>query len=155
MHDLGRVLKHVIDCFNDISFAQYHPVIKGHQLVFHVHSQSGDQLDAIREKEVEKFLRDIPLVREQLAIQAFSQHFKHFRILVADISSSEDKRDDLAPVIASQVELEPMAPPHGPLAVSGDSLENLVGITPEIVAYGYHGGVHKCNARASSECPKV
>ena len=155
MHDLGRVLKHVIDCFNDISFAQYHPVIKGHQLVFHVHSQSGDQLNTIREKEVEKFLRDIHLVREQLAIQAFSQYLKHFRVLVADVSACEEEGDDLPSVIASQMELEPMAPPHSSLAVRGYSLEHPVGITPEIVAYGYHGGVHKCNARAFSECPKV
>ena len=155
MHYLCSVLKHVIDRFNDISFAQYHPVIKGHQLVFHVHSQSCDQLDSIGEKEVEKFLRDIPLVSKQLAIQAFSQHLKHFWVLVADVSPCEKEGDNLPSVIASQMELEPMAPPHGSLAVRGYSLEHPVGITPEIVAYGYHSGVHKCNARASSECPKV
>lgn len=42
------------------------------------------------------------------------------------------------------MKFEAMTPAHGPLAVCGDILEHFVGITPEIVAYGYHSGVNEC-----------
>lgn len=41
------------------------------------------------------------------------------------------------------MKFEAMTPAHGPLAVCGDILEHFVGITPEIVAYGYHSGVNE------------
>ena len=42
------------------------------------------------------------------------------------------------------MKFEAMTPAHGPLAVCGNILEHFVGITPEIVAYGYHSGVNEC-----------
>lgn len=90
---LGRVLQKVVDSFNDVSFAQHHLVVEWHQFVFHIHPKAGDQLDAIFEQGIEKFLRDISIVCEQLVLQAFSQHIEHFRILVANIRSSEYKRN--------------------------------------------------------------
>ena len=48
-----------------------------------------------------------------------------------------------------------MTPSHRPLSVSGNAGEHLVGIPAQVVAYGYHGGVHKCDACASSESVEV
>lgn len=55
---LGRVLQEVVDNFNDASFAQHQFVVEWHQFVFHIHPKVGDQLDAIFEQSIEKFLRD-------------------------------------------------------------------------------------------------
>lgn len=90
---LGRVLQKVVDSFNVVSFAQHHLVAEWHQFVFHIHPKGGDQLDAIFEQGIKKFLLYISLVCEQLAIQAFSQHIERFRIPVINIRSNEYKRN--------------------------------------------------------------
>ena len=48
-----------------------------------------------------------------------------------------------------------MAPSHRPFTVSGKTGEYLVGIPAQVVAYGYHGGVHESYACASSERVEV
>ena len=65
-------------------------------------------------------------------------------VLDADICTSKYKRYYLASVIARKVELEAMAPTHCSFSVSGNSLEYLIGISPEIMAYGYHRGINEC-----------
>ena len=40
-------------------------------------------------------------------------------------------------------------------SVSGNSLEYLIGISPEIMAYGYHRGINECYASTSSESPQI
>lgn len=61
----------------------------------------------------------------------------------------------LASVIARKVELKAMAPTHCSFSVSGNSLENLIGISPEIMAYGYHRGINECYAGTSSESSQI
>lgn len=51
--------------------------------------------------------------------------------------------------------LESVAPSHRPFTVSGKTGEYLVGIPAQVVAYGYHGGVHESYASASSERVEV
>lgn len=97
---LGRVLQKVVYSFNDVSFAQHHLVVEWHQFAFHIHPKAGDQLDAIFEQGIKKFLRGISLVCEQLTIQAFSLHIERFRIPVTNIRSSEYKRN--APPLSLQ-----------------------------------------------------
>jgi len=53
------------------------------------------------------------------------------------------------------MQLESVAPSHRPLPVSGQSGEYLVGIPAQIVAYGYHGGVHEGDASAPPEGVEV
>ena len=55
-----------------------------------------------------------------------------------DEISSKNKRNNLTSVITSPMKFETMAPPHGTLSVCGYTFKYLVGITPEIMAYGYH-----------------
>ena len=130
-------------------------VIERHQLVFHIYAQPCYQLYSILKKEVKQLLRNIPFVCEQLAIQTFSKNLGHIRILIADIRASKYKCYYLASVIARKVELEAMAPTHCSLSVSGNSLKHLVGVSPEIVAYGYHRGIDECYASTSSESSQI
>lgn len=138
MYQLGSILQHVVDGFYDASLAQHHPVVERYQLVFHIHPQSCHQLYPVLEQAVEQFLRDIPLVGKQLAIQPFCQYLEHLRILVAHVCPGKQERDNLTPIIASQMQLEAVAPTHCPLAIGGNTLEHLVCISSEVVAYGYH-----------------
>ena len=53
------------------------------------------------------------------------------------------------------MQFEPVTPSHRPLPVSGQPCENLVGIPAQVVAYGYHGGVHEGDANAPPEGVEV
>ena len=48
-----------------------------------------------------------------------------------------------------------MAPTHCSFSISGNSLEYLIGISPEIMAYGYHRGINECYASTSSESSQI
>ena len=39
--------------------------------------------------------------------------------------------------------------------ISGNSLEHLVGVSPEIMAYGYHRGINECYAGTFSESSQI
>ena len=86
---------------------------------------------------------------------SFSENLEHIRILVADICACKDKRYYLASVIVRKVELKAMAPTHCSFSVSGNSLEYLIGISPEIMAYGDHRGINECYASTSSESSQI
>ena len=116
MYNLGLVLQHVVNRFNDISLAQRHSVIERHQL---------------------------------------SKNLEHIRVLVADICTSKYKRYYLASVIARKVELKAMAPTHCSFSVSGNSLEYLIGVSPEIMAYWNHRRINKGYAGTPSECTQI
>ena len=57
--------------------------------------------------------------------------------------------------IARKVELKAMAPTHCSFSVSGNSIEYLIGISPEIMACGYHRGINECYAGTSSESSQI
>ena len=155
MHNLHRVLEQVVDRLDYVPLSQHHPVIEGHELVLHVAPQPRDQLYAVPEEEFEEPFRDVALIREELAVEPLGQHLEHFGVVVAHVCAREYKREDLAPVVADQVQFEAVAPSHRALAVSGHALEHLVGVTPEVVAHGYHRRVDECDARATAESPEV
>ena len=48
-----------------------------------------------------------------------------------------------------------MTPTHSSFSVSGNSLEYLIGISPEIMAYGYHRGINECYVGTSSESSQI
>ena len=153
MYNLCRILQYVVNGFDNVSLAQHHSVIEWHQLVFHVYAQPCHQLYSILKEEVKQLLRNIAFVSEQLAIQTFSKNLEHIRVLVADICACKAKRYYLASVIARKVELKAMASTHCSFSVSGNSLEYLIGISPEIMAY--HRGINECYAGTSSESSQI
>ena len=48
-----------------------------------------------------------------------------------------------------------MTPTHSSLSVTGNSLAYLIGISPEIMAYGCHRGINECYAGTSSESSQI
>ena len=120
----------------------------------HVHSQSCYQLDAFLKKRIEEFLWDIAFICKLLTIQTFSQHIEYRWIFVANVCTSKYKGYYLASVIARKVELKAMAPTHCSLSVCGNVFEHFAGISPEIMAYCYHGWINKgytCTSAKSTE----
>ena len=113
---------------------------------------------AIKSLDLFELICDYPyivFVCEQLAIQTFSKNLEHIRVLVADICTSKYKRYYLASVIARKVELKAMAPTHCSFSVSGNSLEYLIGVSPEIMAYWNHRRINKGYAGTPSECTQI
>lgn len=155
MYDLCNILKHVVYSLNDVSLSEHHLVVERHELVLHVRPESCNQMYAILKQEIKQLLGDVPLVSEQLAIQAFSKHPKHFRILVADIGPGKYKRYYLPTIIAYKMQFETMAPPHGSFAISGNSLEHLVCISAQVVTNGYHRGINEADTRTSSKTLEI
>ena len=52
---------------------------------------------------------------------------------------------------AYEVQFETMTPAHCPLSTSGKTGKNFIGISTQVVAYGYHGGVYKGDSSAPPE----
>ena len=86
---------------------------------------------------------------------SFSENLEHIRILVADICACKDKGYYLASVIARKVELKTMTPTHCSFSVCGNSLEHLIGVSPEIMAYWNHRRINKGYAGTPSECTQI
>ena len=145
------VLQCVVDALDDIAFAQHYPVPKRHEFVLHVGLDAGDEVYADGEEVVEEPLRDVSAVGEQPAVQTLCQHLPHLGVAVVGVGRGEADGDDFRLVVADEVQLELVAPPHRPLPDVGKPIDHLVHVSPDVVADGYHGGVHVAHAVASAE----
>ena len=145
------VLQRVVDALDDIAFAQHYLVPQRHESVLHVGLYAGDEVYAVLEEVVEESLRDVSSVGEQPAVQILCQHLPHLGVAVVGVGRGEAEGDDFRLVVADEVQLEPVAPTHRPLPVVGKPIEYLVHIPPDVVADGYHGGVHVAHAVAPAE----
>jgi len=145
------VLQRVVDALDDIAFAQHYLVPQRHEPVLHVGLYACDEVYAVVEEVVEEPLRDISAVGEQPAVQVLRQHTPHLGVAVVGIGGGEAEGDDFRLVVADEVQLEAVAPAHRPLPVAGKPFEHLVHVSPDVVADGYHGGVHVAHAIASAE----
>ena len=154
MYELCLVLEQIINGFNDMPFSKRHPVIKRHEPVLHVGFDSMNESDAVIKQAVKQSWGDVPLVCKDLSVQVFGQYLPHFWVPVIHICSREAEGYNLTSVIAQQVELESMTPSHRALSVCGYPLEDLVGITPEVMAYRYHCTVHEAYAGTPPEGEK-
>ena len=151
MYERLGVLQCVVDALDDIAFAQHYLVPQRHEPVLHVGLYASDEVYAVVEEVVEEPLRDVSAVSEQFAVQVFRQHLPHLGVAVVGVGRGEAEGDDFRLVVADEVQLEPVAPAHSPLAVGGKPIEHLVHVPPDVVADGYHGGVHVAHTVAPAE----
>ena len=151
MYQLCRVLEHVVDSLDNASLSQHDFVPHGHEPVLHVRPDSRHQVYPVLKEHLEQSRRDVSPVCKEFAVEGLCQDGPDLRIPVVHVGSCEAERDDLSPVIADKMQLEAVTPSHRPLPVCGQSLEDLVGITAQIVADGNHRGVHETDARTASE----
>ena len=109
MLNLGDVLELVKEGFDNGTLASQQLVGEPHQVVFHVASGFGKDLDAIGLKELlcERF-GDIAAVSEDLAIEVFKQGF--YRFAVVSIARGDLDIEQLTLVIDHQMEFESKEP---------------------------------------------
>ena len=154
MDESDRVLEHVINAFDDISLVQHDLVPKQHQPVFHVGLYSCHYMDSIFEKSLEKPWRDTSPVGKEPSVQILCQYISYIRIPVVHISSCEAEGYDFPTVIAGEMQLEAVTPAYCSFPICSHALENLVGISPQVVADGNHCTVHKADAGTSAKSVK-
>ena len=151
MHKVGLVLEQLVDALDDIPLAEHDFVPHVHELVLHVRLKSVYEMYAAVEKRLEEFFLDVSPVRKHFPVKLPCEHVPHTLVPVIHVSPCETERYDVAAVVAHEVQLEAVAPAHGPLAVLGQAVENLVEIPPDVVANGNHRAVNECYPRAFAE----
>ena len=151
MDKVGLVFQQFVDAFNDVALAQHHLIPQGHELVLHVRPEPVDQVDALVEEALEEALLDVPPVGKHLAVEHLREHLPHFGISVVHVCGGKAECEDVALLVAQQVQLETVAPSHRTLPVPGKSVEHLVEFPSHVVAYGDHRAVHETNACTLAE----
>src|SRR5574344_243549 len=62
MYELCHIFKFIIDGLNHGSFSQHKLVVKRHELIFHIASETRNEVQTITKQAVKKCLRDVSLV---------------------------------------------------------------------------------------------
>lgn len=155
MHQVGLVLQQVVYAFDDAPFPEHDSVPHGHELVFHVGLEPVDEMDALVEKLFKEGLLYISSAGEDLPVEFPGEDGPHTPVPVIHVCPGKTKSDYVSAVIAQQMQLESVTPSHGALPVLGHILEHLVRVAAQIVADGYHRGVHETDAAAFSEGPQL
>lgn len=145
------VLQRDVDALYDVVFAQHYLVPQRHKLILHVGLYACDEVYAIVEEVVEKSLRDVSPVSEEPAVQVLCRHFPHLRVAVVGVGRSEAESDNFHLVVADELQLEPVAPSHRSFVIGSKTIEDLVHVSPYVVADGHHGGVYVAHAVAPAE----
>ena len=115
VYQLCHVFEFVIYCLYYRSFAQLYLIIKRYQLVLHIALQTRYQVDAVIEKTIEQFLRDIPLISKQLSEYIVTQTVKYILVSIINIGLCKHEIEQLASFVAYEVKLKTKVPPHGAL----------------------------------------
>ena len=105
-----------------------------------------DKLYAIHEKPFKKILANVPLVTDEFSIYEFDKSLIFKRFAIIYINWRYHEVEQLAFLIAYQVEFESKELAPGAFASLCDALEGLVNMGPLILAYTQRGTVNKTNS---------
>jgi len=109
MLDLRDVLQLVDDGFDNSALAEDQTVIEGHQSLFHVALEFGNELNACGLEQLFcQSLRDIAFAREHFAEQLLQQVWD--RRAVIGVARSQDDVEQFASVVNHQMQLEAKEP---------------------------------------------
>lgn len=143
---LSDVLQFVINGFYNGPLPCQQPVRHSHQSTFHVALELCDQLYAVNEQALEKFLADISLVPNKFPIQEFYDCLMLKWLSVINVSRGNHEVKQLALLIADQVQLESEEPAHGTLTPLRNTLERLVYMDALVLAYPQRCAVNEADA---------
>ena len=155
MYDVRLVLEQVVDAFYDVPLAQHDFVPHGHEPVLHVCPQSMHKMYAPVKQILEKSLLDVSPVGEDLSVEFLGEDSPHPFVPVVYVRTCKTKGYDFSTIVTHQVQLESVTPSHRSLAVRGHALEYLVGIAAQVMAHGYHRGIHKTDACTLAKALKL
>ena len=148
MFDLRHVLQFIVDALYDGSLAQQHLVRDRHQRVLHSVLQLRYQLDSVDEQPAEQLLSDISSVTHQLSVDVLNETAAFQRFAVINIAGGEHEIDNLAFLIAYQMQLETEEPSHGAFASLCQSLEGPVLQYALVAAHAKRRAVYETDASA-------
>lgn len=155
VHYVGLVLKQVVDALYDTSLAQHDFVPHGHEPVLHVCPQSVHKMYAPVKKVLEQGLLDVSPVGKDFTVEFLGEYRPHPFVPVVNICACKTKGYDFSAVIAQKVQLESVTPSHRSLTVRCHVLEDLVGIAAQVMAHGYHCGIHEADAVALAKAAEL
>ena len=111
---------------NQCPLAEKDSVRYCHDLALHIALKFGYQLNAVHEEFGEEVLADVALVSDKFAEDLLDEGFVTQRLAVIDIAQREHEVQEIALLVADEVQLEAVEPSHRALAPLGKSLEHLV-----------------------------
>ncbi len=151
MFHLGNVLEFIVYGFYDSPLSQQNPVRDFHDCAFHVASEFCYKLYPVHEQPLEKMLADVSLVPDEFPVYEIHKILVFQWLAVINITGSYHEVQQLALLIANQVQLEAEEPSHGTLASLGYALEGLMNVNPQVPAYSQGSAVHETDAYAFSK----
>src|SRR3954453_19713237 len=144
MLKLHLALEDIEHGLDDEALTQHELVGQRYQMVAHVASDAGDEMQAALPKLGEQLVADIALVGVELATQALGDLVQHGA--VGSVAGGNLQRHDLALVVDHEVQLETIEPAHAGLAAGGEVVEDLVAVDAAVVADGKLGCVGEVDA---------
>lgn len=112
MRNLDHVLQLVVDGFNQRPPAKEDLVRDGHDLSLHFALQFCNQLNPVHEQPGEEILADVSLVSDQLDEDLLDEGLVAERLPVVDVPGRDHEVQQVPLLVADQVQLEPVEPPH-------------------------------------------
>ena len=146
--DLRHVLQLVVDGLDQRPLAQEDLVRDAHYLPPHVAPQLCDQLDSVDEKPGEKVLADVALVSEEPAEDPLYEGPVPERLAVVHIARGEHEAQEVAFLVADQMQLEAVEPAHGALPALREAPEDPVEMDALVPAHAQGRAVHEAYACA-------
>jgi len=146
MFHLADVFQFVVNRFDDGSFTEHNFVVHGHQAVFHVVTDTGDQVYVVHEQDVRQFFGDISFVCKELSKYRFQKDFVLKRFPVVYVGLGNGKVQYFALVVDHDMQLKAIKPAHGRFAHFGYTFEYLVSLDPLVMANPDRGGIYKRDA---------
>ena len=117
MLNLGDVLELVNDGLDDGAFAQQQLIRQVHEPIFHVLTESGDEMQPLFKKQCGQGRGNVATVPKELATQVFDQ--LRNRCAILHVAWSQTAGQQFASVVDGEVKLEPKEPAHATLATPG------------------------------------
>lgn len=119
-----------------------------HELVFHVLTESGNELESVFKEQIREGSRDRATIPKQLAAQMFD-HLGN-GLTVIDIAGSQTTCQQLPAVVDGQMQLEAVKPSRTALAALGVSGKDAMLANALRMTGFQRRGVNEANTRASS-----
>lgn len=150
MFNLSHVLEFVIDSLDNRPLPDQNLVCNAHERPFHVVPDFREQLNAINEQFLEEPLADVPLVPEELPGNVLQKGRVLEGFPVVHVAGGQHETEQLAFLVAYQVELEAVEPPHRALPPLRQPPKHPVQVDPLVAADSQCRAVHEAYPGAAS-----
>ena len=145
MIDITDVFEDIKDRFNDCPVIEEFFILDPNELLLHVLSDFGKELQAALEEFIEDS-GEVAFIAEAFAPEAFEQRWQQAGIVIGYITRGNLESDQFSYLIDNQVYFQAKEPAHGGFAPLSDILEDLVRMNSMRIADRKFGRVDIINA---------